>query len=1096
MKTSSLLVARVVHVVALLSLTAVFGAPFAHSQVSFYGTPTIAGCAAAVIGDFNRDGNLDIINCAGTVLLGNGNGTFTTGTTLSNVPSFVADFNGDGIPDVLAFSQSGNLFVYLGNGDGTFQAPKETYTGVPLYTPGLAVADLVTGNNDADVVVPNPAGGILVFLGKGDGTFAAPVNYASPYAIGQFFVGDFTGDGKADILSAESGGVFVLPGNGDGTFQAAKITTFSGQWSVVAVGALNGGSTLDLVVDFSSFSTSLTETAVMLGNGDGTFQQPTDQFTTSTVSSSPVLADVNGDGNLDLLIQSFPFLQVYLGNGNGVFTAAQAYSYNSVSLTPGPIFVGDFDNDGKPDVTASQSILFGNGDGTFQASTAVVLPNGDQIVYSGAVIGDFNGDGRSDLALTGASGNLYIYLAGTTGTLSLAHTYSIPGGSLQTGDFNGDGKLDLITTVNSGGTLFWAVLLGNGDGSFGAPVESDACPPPALTVPAIGDLNGDHKSDLALPSGESLSICLGNGDGTFASPVNYFYGTGPNSVVLGDFTNNGILDAVVAGGSEGAIFLGNGDGTFQGVSYLTACTPGNPLADFNGDGNLDGLGGPGLCLGNGKGGFQPETVNQYPFGGIAVDLNGNGYIDLVYDGEYIDGSNSATSISLGNGNGTFQAPLLFQTAGLLTTFGLSGDFNGDGRPDLAVSWGYFREGITPQDLVGVQILPNTTPPAPGASVSRSALTFPSQPVGTTSSPLGVTVSNIGKGVLTVSGVKFSGANASEFSHTNNCTSVQPGAACTINVVFTPTAGGSATASLAINDNVVGSPQTVALSGTATAPTVTVTPSALAFPAQAVGTSSSPASVTLNNTSSKAVLTVSSVAVTGADASQFSQTNNCTMVEPGSNCTIKVVFTPTVAASATASLGITDNAEGSPQAVDLSGTGTALPDFAIGPASGSSNSATITAGQTASFDLAVTPAGSFSGTVSLSCAITPAVTPAPLCTVPSSVNVTEGTAAAVTAKISTTPPGTAGSISQAKLPPGISGTIILLASGLLFFGYRRRMPILAIPMTAVLLFGLAACGGGGSSSTKTQGTPAGTYTATFTAKSGSLSHSTTATVVVQ
>ena len=62
-----------------------------------------------------------------------------------------------------------------------------------------------------------------------------------------------------------------------------------------------------------------------------------------------------------------------------MFTAAQAYSYNSVSLTPGPIFVGDFDNDGKPDVTASQSILFGNGDGTFQASTAVVLPNGDQI---------------------------------------------------------------------------------------------------------------------------------------------------------------------------------------------------------------------------------------------------------------------------------------------------------------------------------------------------------------------------------------------------------------------------------------------------------------------------------------------------------------------------------------------------------------------------------------------------------------------------------------------------------------------------------------------------------------------------------------------
>jgi hypothetical protein len=85
----------------------------------------------------------------------------------------------------------------------------------------------------------------------------------------------------------------------------------------------------------------------------------------------------------------------------------------------------------------------------------------------------------------------------------------------------------------------------------------------------------------------------------------------------------------------------------------------------------------------------------------------------------------------------FRRPLLLQTSGLLTTFGLSGDFNGDGCPDLAVSWGYPAVGITPRDLVGVQILLHTTPPAPGVAVSPSALTFPSQPVGTSSSPLGV-----------------------------------------------------------------------------------------------------------------------------------------------------------------------------------------------------------------------------------------------------------------------------------------------------------------------------------------------------------------------
>jgi hypothetical protein len=105
--------------------------------------------------------------------------------------------------------------------------------------------------------------------------------------------------------------------------------------------------------------------------------------------------------------------------------------------------------------------------------------------------------------------------------------------------------------------------------------------------------------------------------------------------------------------------------------------------------------------------------------------------------------------------------------------------------------------------------------------------------------------------------------------------------------------------------------------------------------------------------------------------------------------IKVVFAPTTADNATASLEVADNAVGNLQTLPLSGTGTAAPDFTVGPASESSNSANITAGQTASFNLMVTPAESFSGEVSLSCAIVPAVTSQPLCTVPASVNVTQG-----------------------------------------------------------------------------------------------------------
>jgi len=518
-KASLPLVTPLVCLAAVVTLLGAVAAPFAQGQVSFYQTPTYTG-TAAVIGDFNQDGKLDIINSAGTVLLGKGDGTFTRGTTLSNVPSFVADFNGDGKPDVLAFTSTDHLLVYLGNGDGTFQAPQDTYAAVSLN--GMTVAD-VNGDNKADVLVPNPMG-VLVFLGKGDGSFASPVNYPAPDPS-QLFVGDFNGDGKPDILgdfvNVTGSGVFVLLGNGNGTFQAVKITPYSTSWFVQAIGDLNGDQKLDLLLEIGLSA----EIGVMFGNGDGTFQSPSDQFT-ATVPSNPTLADINGDGKLDLLVQSdLNFLQIYLGNGDGTFAAGHSYFYNSIDLLmSNNILVGDFNGDHKLDITATQSILFGNGDGTFQAPPAVLLPNGDYI--STAVSGDFNGDGKSDMAVTSTGGTLYIYMADATGSLSLAYTYGISAnGGVATGDFNGDGKLDLIASVNSGGMAVLAVLLGNGDGSFGAPVDSTSCPAAGVGTGAIADLNGDHKSDLAFLNGESLSICLGNGDGTFASAVDYLFGS-------------------------------------------------------------------------------------------------------------------------------------------------------------------------------------------------------------------------------------------------------------------------------------------------------------------------------------------------------------------------------------------------------------------------------------------------------------------------------------------------------------------------------------------------------------------------------------------
>ncbi len=310
------------------------------------------------------------------------------------------------------------------------------------------------------------------------------------------------------------------------------------------------------------------------------------------------LGDFNNDGKPDLAVANSGAnnITILLGNGSGGFAAAAASP--GTGLAPGSVVVGDFNTDGKLDLAVANSasnnvtILLGNGDGSF---TAAAASPGTGNNPSAVAVGDFNGDGKLDLATANKDANNVTILSGNgdgsfTALPSSPATGSAPA-SLVIGDFNADGKLDLVVANSTANSL--RILLGNGDGSFSAAM-SDATTGTNPSSVAVGDFNGDGKLDLAVANKDAntLTILLGNGDGSFTagagSPAT---GTAPSSLATGDFNSDGNLDLVVAnsGSNDLTFLLGDGSGSFSTPSAGSPISAGdNPVSVLVGDLNLDG----------------------------------------------------------------------------------------------------------------------------------------------------------------------------------------------------------------------------------------------------------------------------------------------------------------------------------------------------------------------------------------------------------------------------------------------------------------------------------------------------------------------------
>jgi hypothetical protein len=589
----------------------------------------------------------------------------------------------------------------------SFAAPVAVDVGAPPNA--VAVGHFEGASAPLDVVTANANGTVSVLLGKGDGTVQNPISITVGGTPDAVAVGDFLGNGLQDIAVANTNGtVTVILSNGNGTFAAPTTSSLGATPVGLAVADFNGDGKLDIVTANSGGTVS-----VLLGKGTGGFGAPITSTAGGTLTSVAV-GDFNRDGKPDVVVGTETGLDILLGGGNGTFKLKQTVTFSRtidgitfVSAVTS-VAVADLTNHGDEDVLAlantGLSTLLGSGDGTVQAP--VVLNTGGSGGVASFAVGDFNGDGKLDVVANNSpgyagGGPTLGFLAGNSaGTFHPVQVMAVgeTANALAVGDFRGTGKLDVVmASDNSSNTV--AVLPGNGNGTFAVvPGFAAGLSPVGM---AVGDFNGDGKPDLVTSGVGGLNVFLNNGDGTFRAGPTLATGDVSN-VVVADFNGDGKADiAAVTGVGIIEVFLGKGNGTFQtpqvinlGINdsitamvagtFVTGKRPDLAVAVQFSTGTIPGA--VRVLLNNGSGTFSKgQTINLSgeAEGLAAADVNGDGKTDLVTIDFLFSNFTRSVAVFLGNGNGTFQAPILTPT-GLAPTSLAVGDFNGDGKPDLVL----------------------------------------------------------------------------------------------------------------------------------------------------------------------------------------------------------------------------------------------------------------------------------------------------------------------------------------------------------------------------------------------------------------------------
>jgi hypothetical protein len=490
------------------------------------------------LADFTGDGKLDValVNASGgdvQIGLGAGDGSFTAFQTYQDV-SFdtvsiaAGDWTGDGKADLIVnneYSGESNIVVLMkGRGDGTFDGFTYWVTGnndpTPIQLNGDGLLDLVTFSSDP--------GQIYATLNAGGGKFQAPQSLKVA-GLGSPTKGDVNGDGKLDLVMAAvvlprpgvlAVEVFTYLNQGNGRFSKAvvskikKVESGDGPTQVVLVDVNEDGK-LDLVTGFTHLFPKVGNVWVLLGDGTGKFTNLAvyDTGDVHASNQSIAVADVTGDGHLDIIGNALAQLSVLPGNGAGTFGVPIVSG--SVGSSPVDTFVTDFTGDGIPDVVAviptgsedfgsgELRLERGNGNGTFsliQTSTFDGNPND-------AVLADLNGDAKPDVAVTGTAGfdggrnGLRISLngVGTLGPIVFYQNPPFPYGDIEAADFDLDGDIDIA----GAGSSTTAIALNDGSGAFTGPFEMITSNGGGRVA---GDFTGDGKPDLVVLNGTNIPM--------------------------------------------------------------------------------------------------------------------------------------------------------------------------------------------------------------------------------------------------------------------------------------------------------------------------------------------------------------------------------------------------------------------------------------------------------------------------------------------------------------------------------------------------------------------------------------------------------------